>query len=330
MPFHRSSIVPAVITHRTVATNGINMHIAEAGDGPLVLLLHGWPELWYSYRHQVESLAEAGYHAVAPDQRGYGQTESPAEIDKYSLLHLAGDVVGLIGALGESRAVVVGHDWGSPVASTVGLFRPDLINGVALLSVPYLPRGDVDMLTGLTQALGPKNYQVFFQEPGVAEAALEADVRRSVLSSLVGASGDALRVNTLSDVGPEGIFGQEAPDGPLPGWLSDEDIDFYTAEYQRTGYRGGLNWYRNSVPNWEFMAAWHHAPLLAPSLFIGGDRDPVYNWPGMKDLVGSLRDISMPNLTKTVVLDGCGHWTQQERPGEVNDLLVEFLSWLPD
>lgn len=306
------------------------MHVAEAGEGPLVVLLHGWPELWYSYRHQLETLAEAGYHAVAPDQRGYGRTDAPQDLSKYSLLHLAGDVIGLIGVLGESRAVVVGHDWGSPVASTLGLFRPDVVAGVALLSVPYLPRGDVDALTGLTRALGPKNYQVFFQEPGVAESVLEADVRRSVLSSLIGASGDTPRVNTLSDVGPDTFVGGELAVGPLPGWLTDEDVDYFTAEYERTGYRGGLNWYRNHPQNWELMAAWHHAPLLPPSLFIGGDRDPVYNWPAMKDLIGSLKDTSMPNLTRCVVLDGCGHWTQQERPSEVNDLLVEFLSWLPD
>ena len=312
------------ISHRNLTTNGISMHIAEAGEGPLVLLLHGFPELWYSCRLQLEALAAAGFHAVAPDQRGYGQSEAPAEIRRYSLLHLAGDVVGLIEALGEASCVVVGHDWGSPVASTVALFRPDLVRGVALLSVPYLPRGRSDSLSALTELLGPNNYQVFFQEPGLAEAVLEADVRASVLGSLIGGSGDATEVNSLSDVS-DGSFFDLAPPEQLPAWLSDEDVDYVSAEFKRTGYRGGLNWYRNSALNWELMAAWHDAPLLVPSLYVGGDRDLVLSWPGMRELVGSLREFSMPQLTKAVVLEGCGHWTQQERPGEVNDLLLEFL-----
>jgi len=317
------------ISHRFVDTNGIRMHIAEAGEGPLVVLCHGFPELGYSWRHQLEALAAAGYHAVAPDQRGYGQTDAPGDIHQYTLLHLAGDIVGLVQALGADRCVVVGHDWGSPVASTVGLFRPDLVRGVALLSVPYLPRGDSDQLTALTELLGPHNYQVFFQEPGVAEAALEADVRTSVVGSLIGGSGDAPEVNTLSDLSAGDMFAN-VPTDPLPGWLTPDDIDAFTTEFERTGFRGGLNWYRNSKENWELMAAWHNAPLLPPSLFIGGDRDLVLNWPGFRDLVGMLREISMPHLTKSVVLEGCGHWTQQERPTEVNELLVEFLAGLDD
>ena len=316
------------VSHRFVDTNGIRMHIAEEGEGPLVVLCHGFPESWYSYRHQVSALAAAGYHAVAPDQRGYGQTDAPEDIHDYSLLHLAGDIVGLVQALGADRCAIVGHDWGSPVASAVGLFRPDLVRGVALLSVPYLSRGESDQLTALTALLGPDNYQVFFQEPGVAEAALEANVRASVLGSLIGSSGDAPEVDTLSDVRDGNIFtGME--DMPLPAWLTDEDVAYFTAEFERTGYRGGLNWYRNSRENWELMAAWNNAPLLPPSLFVGGDRDLVLNWPGFRDLVGVLREISMPNLTKAVVLEGCGHWTQQERPAEVNELLLEFLAGLP-
>ena len=169
------------ITHRSITTNGITMHVAEAGEGPLVLLLHGFPELWYSYRHQLEALAAAGFHAVAPDQRGYGTTDSPDEVGQFTMLHLVGDVVGLLAALGEEHCVVVGHDWGSPVAANLAVLRPDLVRGVVLLSVPYLPRGDTDVLTALTGLLGPTNYQVYFQEPGVAEAALEANVHDSML-----------------------------------------------------------------------------------------------------------------------------------------------------
>jgi pimeloyl-ACP methyl ester carboxylesterase len=304
------------------------MHIAEEGDGPLVILCHGFPELWYSYRHQLEALAQAGYHAVAPDLRGYGQTDAPEDPRQYSLLHIAGDLVGLIETLGAERCVVVGHDWGSPVASTLGLFRPDLVRGVALLSVPYLPRSDSDQLSQLIELLGPNNYQVFFQEVGVAEAALEADARASVLDFLIGASGDAQEVNTLSDV-RDGVLFPNLNVDSLPSWLTSEDVDYFTNEYKRTGYRGGLNWYRNSRQNWELMAAWHKAPLLQPSLFIGGDRDLVFHFPGFPQLVQALPKISMPHLTKAVVLKGCGHWTQQERAAEVNTLLVEFLANLP-
>jgi pimeloyl-ACP methyl ester carboxylesterase len=317
------------VTHRTVEANGIRLHVAEAGTGPLVLLLHGWPELWYSYRHQLEALADAGYHAVAPDQRGYGRSDAPEDVAAYTLCHLAGDAVAVADALGADRFAVVGHDWGSPVASTVGLFRPDRVRGVALLSVPYTPRGSVDQLTGLTRRLGPHNYQAYFQQPGVAEAALEADVRASVVTLLVGLSGSTPRRGLLAEVTTAADLVPDLGDVSLPPWLTEDDVAVYVAEHGRAGFRGGLNWYRNARRNWELLAAWHRAPLLVPSLFVGGDRDPVLAWPGFADLVASLREYSMPGLTRAVVLEGCGHWTEQERPDEVNGLLVEFLAGLP-
>lgn len=316
-------------SHRFVHTNGIRMHVAEEGEGPLVLLCHGFPELWYSYRLQLGALAAAGYHAVAPDLRGYGETDAPESVREYSLLHLVADMVGLLEALGETRCVVVGHDEGSLVASALGVCRPDLVRGVTLLSVPYIPRGDVDQVTAFTNQIGPNNYQVFFQEPGLAEAILEADTRASVRRILIGASGDAPEVNTLGDVG-DGVLFAGMEDAPVPDWLAEEDVEYFTAEFERTGYRGGLNWYRNSILNWELMAPWHKSPLLAPSLYVSGDRDLVYNWPGMAGLVAKLRRFSMPNLTKAVVLEGCGHWTQQERPKEVNELLLEFFAGLTE
>jgi pimeloyl-ACP methyl ester carboxylesterase len=318
-----------MITHRNVEANGITVHLAEAGEGPLVLLLHGFPELWYSYRHQLPALADAGYHAVAPDMRGYGQTDAPTDVSQYSMLRLVGDVIGVVEALGGGSFVVVGHDWGSPVAANVGLFRPDRVRGVGLLSVPYLPRGDADVLTGLTETLGPDNYQVYFQEPGVAEKAFEADVRASVISTLIGASGDVPEINLLDKVEPAQPFGDHSSQ-PLPAWLTEEDVDYYTSEFQRTGYAGGLNWYRTSKLNWELMAAWHNAPLTAPSLFIAGERDLVVNWPGVRDIIPLLGQISMPNLTKSVLIEGAGHWVQQERPSRVNELLIEFLAGLDE
>lgn len=314
---------------RTVEANGITQRFAEAGEGPLVLLLHGFPESWYSYRHQLEALAAAGFHAVAPDMRGYGGTDAPAEAGQYSLLHLAGDVVGLATALGDNRFAVVGHDWGSPVASSVGLFRPDLVRGVGLLSVPYTPRGDADVLTMLNQTLGPDNYQAFFQEPGVAEKLHEADVRKSVLAWLLGASGDAPEVNLLANVNDDTIL-PDLSGLPLPSWLTEADVDYYTTELERTGFRGPLNWYRTSKLNWELLAPWRFAPLAAPSLYVAGDRDPVVHWPGIRGFIDNLMPLAMPGLTKSVLLPGCGHWTQQERPEEVNALLLEFLAGLPE
>ena len=313
------------IAHRMVHVNGIDVHIAEAGEGPLVLLLHGFPELWYSFRHQIVPLARAGYHVVAPDLRGYGGSDAPAEVEQYTLLHIGGDVVGLIEALGGAPCVLVGQDWGSPAATATALFRPDLVRGIVLLSTPYTPRGDVDFLTDLTQRLGPDNYQVFFQEPGVAEAVLEADVRSTVVGSLIGVSGDAPQVHTTTGIDPDAPLPVLTP-GALPAWLAEADVDVYCAAFTRTGYRGALNWYRNHRANWELMAPWHLAPVTAPSMFVGGERDPVLNWPGFRQLVDELGDRFMPNLTDTVILPGCGHWLPQERPAEVTRLLERFLA----
>jgi pimeloyl-ACP methyl ester carboxylesterase len=318
-----------MVTLRTVEANGITQRFAEAGEGPLVVMLHGFPESWYSYRYQLKALAEAGYHAVAPDMRGYGGTDAPQDVRQYTYMYTAGDVVALATALGANRFVVVGHDWGSPAASSVGLFRPDLVRGVALLSVPYLPWGDTDVLTALTEALGPDNYQVFFQEPGAAEKVFEADVRKSVLAWLIGISGDAPEITRLDKVDADSVL----PDfsaRPLPMWLTEEDVAYYTSEFERTGFGGALKWYRTSKLNFELLAPWRRAPLLAPSLFVAGDRDPVVNWPGMRALIDNLKTLSMPNVTKCVLLEGAGHWIQQERPDQVNDLLLEFLAAVPD
>ncbi len=313
------------ITTRHVEVNGIRMRILEAGRGPLVVLLHGFPELGYSYRHQVTALAEAGYHAVAPDLRGYGGTDVPTEPDAYVQPRLAGDVIQLIQTLGAVDAVVVGHDWGSPLAANVALFRPDLVRGVALLSVPYTPRGDTDMLSNLEALLGPHNYQSYFQSDA-AQRELEADPRRTMLASLVGVSGDRRQGTGLASAeqGWLAMMG-EVPD-TLPDWLSEQDVDVYATEFAHTGFYGALSWYRVSRTNWELLAPWHRAPLLQPALFIGGDRDPVLGWPAMREWAVEGQRKVVPNLTRAEILPGCGHWIQQERPGEVNELLLEFLA----
>lgn len=318
----------AEVQHRFVETNSIRMHIAERGEGPLVVLLHGFPESWYSWRHQLEALAAAGYRAVAPDQRGYGQTDRPATSDRYTQLHLVGDVIGLLDALGEERAVIVGHDWGAPVAWHTALLRPDRVRGVVGLSVPYRPRGSASLLASLRAALGEGFYMQYFQAPGVADAELARDVRTTMLKFLYTASGDvpAPAGEPPQPVIPAGrgmLDIMIAPD-TLPAWLTEADLDFFVAEFERTGFTGGLNWYRTLELSWELMAAWHHAPVTTPALYVAGDRDMVVNLPGARQALPHLRSV-VPNLRDSVLLPGCGHWTQQERPNEVNAAIIAFL-----
>lgn len=319
------------ITHRFIETNGIRMHIAEAGQGPLVMLLHGFPEYWYSWHHQLTALAEAGYHAVAPDQRGYGQTDRPDQIDQYTRLHLAGDIIGLLDVLGEQQMVVVGHDWGAFVAWDLALLRPDRVRGVSTMSVPYTARGPVSLLKGLQAVLGNDFYMVYFQQPGVAETELESDVRMTMRKLLYSGSGDMSAANSATkpvSQRPKGFLTGMLDPLTLPSWLSEQEIDYNTSEFERTGFRGGLNWYRNLEKSWELMSAWANAPILPPALFIVGDRDTVVQFPGMKETIANLR-VSVPNLRETLWLPGCGHWTQLERPAEVNAALIQFLKALP-
>ena len=318
----------AEISHRAIETNGIRMHLAEAGSGPLVLLCHGFPESWYSWRHQIVALADAGFHVVAPDMRGYGQTEAPEAIDQYTLLHLVGDMVGLLDALGEPTAVIAGHDWGAPVAWYAALLRPDRFRAVIGLSVPYRPRGKVRPTTVMPRTKDAVFYQLYFQQPGVAEADLEADVRSSV-------RGIVQRISGEGQVTPGGFAmvpvatgmrarNQASASAPLPGWLTAADIDFYTGEFTRTGFRGGLNWYRNIDRNWEILAPFAGAKVMVPALYVAGERDLVLGFPGAAEMVANLPSV-VPKLQQTIMLPGCGHWTQQERPEEVNTAMIGFL-----
>src|SRR6266699_3682750 len=228
------------VTHRTVETNGIRMHVAEQGAGPLVVLCHGFPESWYSWRHQLGVLAEAGFHVVAPDMRGYGQTDRPDEIEKYTLLHLVGDMVGLLDVLGAESAVIAGHDWGGPVAWYSALLRPDRFRAVIGLSVPYGPRSPMRPSTVRPETDDSIFYQSYFQSPGVAEAELEKDVRRSLRRIFYAASGENPGAADIAMVPRNGGFLTRLPEpASLPRWLSNEDLDFYTAQFQRTGFRGG-------------------------------------------------------------------------------------------
>jgi pimeloyl-ACP methyl ester carboxylesterase len=321
-------------TQRTVEANGIRIHLAEQGSGSLVLLCHGFPESWYSWRHQLRALSAAGFHAVAPDMRGYGLTDRPDEIDRYTLFHLVGDMVGVLDALGEKTAVVVGHDWGAPVAWHAALLRPDRFRAVVGLSVPYRPRGSIAPTTVMPQNAEASFYQLYFQAPGVAEAELQADVRISLAKILFSGSGDVPRRNPggpspgVGMVPRAGGFLTRMPSPEsLPAWLSDADLDFYVQQFKHCGFRGGLNWYRNIDRNWELMAPYAGASVTVPALYMAGDLDLVVSSPRMKEVIADLARY-IPQLRGTIMLPGCGHWTQQERAAEVNQAIIEFLRGL--
>lgn len=315
------------INHRSVETNGIRMHIAEQGEGPLVILCHGFPESWYSWRHQLPALADAGYHAVAPDQRGYGRTDRPEPIEAYHILALTGDMVGLVHALGEQQATILGHDWGAPVAWHCGLLRPDMFRAVGLLSVPYLPRTweDIRPTDTMRAMVGEKEfYMLYFQEPGKAEAELEADVRKTMRMLLYSASGDAPpkeRWRTIFAKSDKLLDTCTLPVA-LPAWLTEQDIDFFAGEFERSGFRTPLNWYRNIDRNWELTPFLAGARLHPPTLFIAGEEDGVITL--YRRAFDNLEE-AVPNLKKKALVPDAGHWIQQERPEEVNELILEFL-----
>ncbi|MFI0263714.1 alpha/beta fold hydrolase [Streptomyces sp. NPDC017056] len=320
--------------HSAVEVNGITLHIAEQGEGPLVLLLHGFPESWYSWRHQFGPLAEAGYRVVAPDQRGYARSEQPGDPDAYSLLHLAGDVVALIRALGEEQAVVVGHDWGAPVAWVTAMLRPDVVRAVAGLSVPPVLPAGLATPQATRRRYGDGFYQVYFQQPGVADAELARDPASTFRRILFSGSGDSPSNNPPSPwIVPDGSTLIDSIPEPrqLPGWLTEDDIDAFVRDYAGHGERaftGPLNWYRNIQRNHELLTAFQGRGIDVPALYVGGDRDMVMSLHGIKELLGSLETVA-PKLHRSVVLPGCGHWTQQERPAEVNAALLDFLGHLP-
>jgi pimeloyl-ACP methyl ester carboxylesterase len=330
--------MPHELKHRFITTNGINMHIAEQGEGPLVILCHGFPESWYSWRHQLTALADAGYHAVAPTQRGYGQTDAPEAIDQYTQFHLVGDIIGLMDALGEEQAVIIGHDWGAPVAWNTALFRPDRIRAVIGMSVPFQYRpptaanttptgvsfGGAMRPTDAMKAMFGENffYILHFQTPGVAEHELRKDVRRTMRMTLYSASGDIPPRQPQPRPNTSGFLDQMEDPATLPPWLTEADLDVFTAEFERSGFRGPINWYRNIDRNWELTGAYAGAKIQQPALFIAGDRDVTI---AMNPKSFEEFKKYVPNLRNSIMLPGAGHWTQQERPAEVNAAIIDFL-----
>ncbi len=312
------------ITHGSAQTNGIRMHSAEEGAGPLVILLHGFPELWPAWHHQFGPLAAAGYRAVAPDLRGYGQTDRPEPLEAYDIFQLAGDIVGLVQAFGESTALIVGHDWSAWIAAHLALLRPDLFRGLLLLSVPYVPRRALNQTQWEQQTFpGQVFYQAGLRSP-MAGQYLMSDVRASLLRGLYSLSGEAGREERFRPARAPGPP-SGAPSARRPSWITEEDLDYLTGEFQRTGFTGGLNYYRNMDRNSALTPFLGGAGIHQTALFVAGELDPVLDF--LQPEFAALGQ-NMPNLTKKVLLPVTGHWTQQERLDEVNGLLLEFLAGL--
>jgi pimeloyl-ACP methyl ester carboxylesterase len=322
-----------------IQANGIHLHIAEQGEGPLVLMCHGFPEGWYSWRQQIVPLAKAGFHVVAPDMRGYGKSDWPEAIDQYTILHLIGDLVGLLDALETPNAVIVGHDWGATVAWTAARLRPDRFHAAAILSVPFQPRPPKPPTSLMPQTADAVFYQLYFQKPGVAEAEVDKDPHRALRAAFYSLSAEgvaAIRAMTASHKKAPGVgmvprTGGLLPSGvtiPLPSWLSEADLDVYAAEFKRSGFRGPLNYYRNIDRNWELTAAFEGTKVTVPALYIAGDQDMVIAFPGAARHIANMKQ-SVPLLRDIQMLPGCGHWTQQERPAEVSAAIIEFLRSLP-
>lgn len=320
---------PDARTRVVTRPDGVELHVDEAGpnDGPLVVLAHGFPELAYSWRHQVPALAAAGYHVLAPDQRGYGRSTQPAAVEAYDIEHLTDDLVALIDDAGAERAAIVGHDWGSMVVWGTAQRHAERVAGVVGMSVPFVPRGDHAPTSAMRHVLGDAFfYMLYFQEPGVADADLAADPDRTMRGMLLGLSPAA-----AATADPTAMFANDGRgfverlpqvDG-LPDWITEDEVQHYVSEFRRTGFTGGISWYRNLDRNWELMELHGGQKVQPPARFVGGALDPV-----LVMTPPSTQDGWLADDRGTVIVPGAGHWVQQEKPAEVNCALLEFLEGL--
>jgi pimeloyl-ACP methyl ester carboxylesterase len=298
----------ALVPERRIAVNGIELNVFDEGEGPPVLLCHGFPELAFSWRHQVPALIGSGFRVLAPDLRGFGRSSAPEEVEGYDVITLCGDACGLLDAVGEESAIVIGHDWGASLAWQLAVLHPERVRAVAGLSVPFVPRAPAPPVSILRRQLGEDFYIVWFQEPGVADAALARDVRRTLTTSRQWTSN----------------WAEEDPEPPhRPGWLTEQELDVYVESFERTGFTGGLNWYRNIDRNWELTEPVADRRIEQPALFLTGERDPVRRFMPGATMRGWVTD-----LREEVVVDGAGHWVQQEEPELVTASLLGFLGGL--
>jgi len=296
------------VSQRRIATNGIELSVLEEGSGPPLVLCHGFPELAHSWRHQIPALAQAGYRVLAPDMRGYGRSSVPEEVEAYDVLSLCGDLCGLLDAVGEESAIFVGHDWGANVVWWLAAIHPERVRAVAGLSVPFVPRAPAAPIPILRAHLGEDFYIVWFQQPGVADEALARDVRRTLTTSRQWTAQWAE---------------EEQRPARRPEWLSEEDLQVYVDAFERTGFSGGLNWYRNIDRNWTLTEPYGERRVEQPALFLTGELDLVRGFMPAEAMSGWV-----PDLRAEIVVPGAGHWVQQQRPDAVNAALLDFLGEL--
>lgn len=310
---------------RKIKVNGIDMHVQVMGTGPAVLLCHGFPELHRSWRHQVAALSAQGFRVIAPDLRGYGQTDSPKQIAAFTIVELIKDLTDLLDALGEKTCAIVGHDFGAVLAWNACLLQPERFRAVAALSVPYSQRGAEAPMATFKKLIGDRFFYIdYFQQPGVAEAELDRDIARSLRAQYFSFSAEGeRRRRALAPAFRNAKFLDTVVDpGSVPTWMGEAEFAQYVTDYMRNGFAGPVNWYRNLDKNWELMAKFEGAKVMQPAIFIVGEQDPIRaqtrrNYERLPDTV--------PNLKQSVILDNCGHWTQQEKPEEVSRLLAGFL-----
>lgn len=315
---------------RSIETRTIRMNVLEQGRGPAVLLCHGFPETSHAWRHQIPALADAGFRAIAPDMRGYGETDCPSAIDEYTVFHLVGDMIALLDALDVQTAVIVGNDWGATVAWQAAQMRPDRFRGVVAVSVPMMGQPPVAPTRLFPQTADAQLYTLYFQEPGSAEAELERDIRQTLRKILFSASGDAgARKPGDGTPNPFGMVSRlhgllsPLPD-TMPDWLTTADLDIFTRAFATSGFRGGLNYYRNLNRNWQLQASLTGAKVEVPALFMIGERDTGLAIPGMREILDAM-PLLVPQLTGQMMIPDAGHWLPQERPDLINEAIVKFI-----
>ncbi len=298
----------AALAERQVATNGIELHVLDEGEGPLIVLCHGFPELAFSWRKQVPALTAAGFRVLAPDMRGFGRSSAPAEVEAYDIVSLTGDLCGLLDSLGEQNAIFIGHDWGASLVWQLSVLAPERVRAVAGLSVPFVARAPAPPLPIMRRHLGEDFYIAWFQQPGVADQALARDVRRTLTTTKVWTA-------NWAEAG--------GPPPRRPAWLSEDELAVYVEAFERTGFTGGLNWYRNIDRNWELTASVAERRVEQPAMFLTGERDSVRRFMPAEAMRGWVDD-----LRAEIVVPGAGHWVQQEAPNTVNAALLGFLDAL--
>ncbi|MGZ3402246.1 MAG: alpha/beta fold hydrolase [Phenylobacterium sp.] len=326
-PFAAAAQAPQGVKLRRIKTNGITLRIAEMGHGPLVILVHGWPESWYSWRRQMPALAAAGFHVVAPDMRGYGASDKPSAVEDYDMRHTTGDLAGLVTALGETSAILVGHDWGAIMSWQAMLLHPEKFSALAALSVPYGGRPPASPIDSMRARFKDNFYYIlYFQQPGLAEAEFDADPR-AILSRLYTSPDTPTAPPRVTDpkMAAGGWIDRLGAPKALPPWLSQSDLDYYVGEFRRAGFRGGINYYRNFDRNWRTTPELAGVKIKQPVIFLAGEKDIVIGGATADALTASMRRVC-EDFRGVVLFPGAGHWVQQERAAEVNRTLLDFLT----